>query len=173
MMRAIGNGQPLTNRQEQCLLEGKAMSHQDYYLFGAGEIKRFVFNPVPYTGKTIESNPVVFSATSGVVLIDFYRGVTETGDGTPLFTYNRKAGSDVPKSELSVNPTTISDTGTRFAGSIVPSTGLNPSTSTGGSNNTTQEVPIVLDHTVKYLVDVENKNGAGTYIFIIFAWFER
>lgn len=172
-MDKVGNGQFNNLIQRKFWARKRAFSHQDYYTFAASEVSDFIIDPTAYTGNgKVLVNPLVVVATSGPILIDFYRGLILNDGGTELFTYNRRAGGPAPQSIIRRNPD-IADLGTRFAGGLVPATGVAPASSTGSSNNTIQTLPLELDPTTMVSARITNTDGNDTFVFIIVQWFEE
>lgn len=168
----IGNGAGLNaGITEQRFAEGKSFSYEDYLIFGASEKKTVVFDATECTCGSVEFESIVFSATSGPVLIDYFAGVTANEDGTVLSQSNRLPSSGiVSQAVLRLNPTGVVLPATKFSGDMVPATGLNPNTSTGSS--TTGGLRFELLPGLKYAFTIENLDGAGTYAQIKMTWYE-
>lgn len=161
--------QKISNLQEQLFIEGKSFSWEDYLLFGADETRTIVFDPTLFEGLNVTFNPFSFSATSGPILIDIYPDVSDVVGGTVLGASNRREGGDPPVSILTLDPTSLT-LGTKFAGDLVPATGLNPATSTGGGN--IPGLPFEVDKTKLKALTLHNLDGAGIYVGAKITWFE-
>jgi len=177
-MRIIGNNPNFagengnliaTKIEEDWFFSGKAFAFEDYFLFATDEVKTFVFDPTNCDCDKIVNFPITLYSTSGPIIVDIYIGTLSADDGTLLQPINRKFGGDPPKSTIRLN-STIQDLGLRIGGDIVPGTGLNPQTSTGGSN--TGILPLELNKNFKNTLSVYNANGAGVYLVTKFTWFE-
>ena len=155
--------------QEDLFVKGKSFSFEDYFTFSASEVKTIVLDPTAFTGVNLTFNPVVLSATAGPILVDFYVGTIANADGTLLGASNRRPGFPSPQTILRLNPTGVT-LGTRFAGDLVPSTGMNPATSVGAGNM--PGLPFEFLNTIKYAVQFTNLNGADTYMQLKVTWFE-
>jgi hypothetical protein len=170
---AIGlQGSRLTSSiQENLFVAGKAFSYEDYMLYSSGEIKTIVLDSSDYKGDNIVFLPIVYSATRGPILIDYYTDVTADDNGILLASSNRREGFPNAKSILRLNPTNFS--GVRFTGDLVPATGLSNATSNGMSNESNVlGIPFEILADRKHAITIENKNGDGVYVLIKMTWFE-
>lgn len=166
-------GQVITGPiQEQLFIEGKSFSYEDYHVFDVDEVKLFVFDPALYAGPQLVFSPLVFAASSGPILVQYYANFLGSADGTLLEASNRRFGFDGPLSTIRLNPTpTVPGAyGTRFAGDMVPATGNNPATSTGAGNSA--GLPFEPSPTLKTAFTLTNTDGAATYVQIKMTWFE-
>lgn len=168
MMTAL-NALRATTVQEELFVLGKAFSYEDYHTFGAAEVKNFVFDPTSFTGVNLTVNPFLFGATGGPVRIDIYYGTIANDDGTLLGISNRRFGFPAPESVLRLNPTGFT-AGTRFAGDLVPGTGLNPATSNPSGNQA--GLPFEINPDLKYALVATNDDGAGVVWQIKMTFFE-
>jgi len=155
--------------QEDLFVQGKSFSFEDYFTFAADETKTFVFSPLAFEGVNITVNPFIFSATSGPCEIDLYYGTTNDEDGTLLGASNRRFGMPAPKSTLRLNPSNVI-LGTRFAGDLIPATGVNPN----NSNPATSPIglPFELSRLIKYALTIHNSDGDGVKLMFKMTWFE-
>ena len=163
-------GQVVTGSiQERLFIEGKSFAFEDYFTFDTDEVKTIVVDPKKFAGLNLTFDPILFSATAGPIVLDYYSGVAAGDDGTMLLGSNRRPSFQRPQTIFRINPTII-DIGTRFAGDIVPSTGVAPANSSGSSN--TVSLPFELLTIIKYAVKLTNKNGAGVIVSMKVNWFE-
>jgi hypothetical protein len=160
--------------QENLFIGGFSFSYTDRLLYAAAGAKIITFDGRLCTCGQIVFNPILFSSNSGPILIDFYAGVTlnATPGGATLEPSNRRATSDnVSDAVLLLDPT-IDDMGTRFAGDLVPA---NESAGVGTSNQgaaSSAGLPFEIDHSLVYAIDIENLDGADTYVKVDMTWFE-
>ena len=80
----------MTNIQENAFVLGQSFSYEDYLTYAAAGVKDFIFDPTAFDGTNLVVLPPSFSATAGPVTVEYYAGVAETGDGTPLGISNRR-----------------------------------------------------------------------------------
>jgi hypothetical protein len=161
----------VTSIQEDSFINGSVFSYEDYRTFATDEIANFIFNPTAFTGDKLIVLAPAFSATAGPVLVEYYAGVVESGDGVVLDVSNRRGTSaSTPESTFKLNPTTISNAGVRFTGRLVPSTATTPINLAGATAS--GNLPFELNTTVKYLVRITNTNGDNTIIQTDFSWIE-
>lgn len=159
-----------TTIQEDLFIQGKSFSYEDYHLFSQDEEKFFIFNPLNCTCDQIVVSPVIFSATSGPVLIDYFFGMTSQEDGELLGSSNRRATSEnINQATVRLNPT-ISDNGTRISGDLIPSTGVAAPNFSGAESPT--GLPFEITLTNKWGVKITNTDGDDVYIGIKITWFE-
>jgi hypothetical protein len=168
-------GQVITGTiQENLFIGGFSFSFTDRLLYVATGIKRITFDARLCSCSQLVFNPIIFSANAGPILIDFYAGVTlnATPGGTELEPSNRRATSpNVSDAVLLLDPV-IDNLGTRFAGDIVPA---NESTGVGTSNqgaSSSAGLPFEIDHSLVYAIEINNLDGADTYVKIDMTWFE-
>jgi hypothetical protein len=160
-----------TTIEEDLFIQGKSFSYEDYHLFGADEEKIIIFDPTNCTCNNIDISPILYAATSGPFLIDYYRGITEDESGSPLIASNRKSSSPIlPKVKLSTGAD-ITDFGTRISGDLIPSTGLAEPNFKGATSPTGLRFEIGLNF--KWAVKIKNLNGANVYFEIKLTWFEK
>lgn len=170
---AIGlQGSRLTSSiSENLFVAGKAFSYEDYLVFGLNEIKTIVLDSSAYVGDNLVVLPLVFYATGGPTLVDYYTNVSANDDGTLLVPSNRRESFPAPKSLLRLNPTNFS--GDRFTGDLIPATGLGVGNISGQANQANVlGIPFELISNIKHAITLENKNGAGVYVQIKLTWFE-
>jgi hypothetical protein len=161
----------VTSRQENIFVSGRIFSYEDFRTYAASEVAYFIFDPTAFEGESLIVSAPSFSATAGPVLVEYYAGVIESGDGTILGVSNRLGSSgNVSSATFKLNPTTISNEGIRFTGRLVPSTATTP-INVGGAT-ASGSLPFELDTSFKYLVKVTNTNGDGTIIQTDFTWME-
>jgi hypothetical protein len=163
------NSALIMTESEALFVLGKAFSFEDYFTFGQDEVKTFVFDPTALVDTQVVFNPLLFAASSGPVLIDFYAGTDADDDGTVLVPSNRRSGFPAPVSVFRLNPT-INDLGTRFAGDSVPATGAGVGNTNGAGNQA--GLPFEIDPTLKYAFTITNQDGADTIIQVKNTWFE-
>jgi hypothetical protein len=168
-------GQIITGTiQENLFINGFSFSYVDYLVYALAGTKTIVFDGSACECSQIVFNPILFSASAGPILIDFYANVTlnATPGGTILQASNRRATSpNVTDAILYLDPT-IDDLGTRFSGDLVPS---NESAGVGTSNqgaSSSQGLPFEIDSSLLYAFTMENLDGADTYIKVDMTWFE-
>ncbi|MCK5612881.1 hypothetical protein KAR91_64000 [Candidatus Pacearchaeota archaeon] len=154
--------------QENLFVEGKSFSYEDYHTFGADETKIIVFDSTAFEGENLIVNPFGFAATAGPIKIDFYTLVSNNDDGTELFASNRREGFPDPLSVLRLNPTGFS--GTRFAGDLVPATGISVPTGQGSGNQ--PGLPFELNAAIKHAIGMTNEDGADVVFQMKMTWFE-
>lgn len=170
---AIGlQGSRLTSSiSENLFVAGKSFSYEDYLVFSLNEVKTIVLDSSEYTGENLVVLPLVFYATGGPILVDYYTSVISNDDGTLLTPSNRRESFLPPKSLLRLNPTNFS--GDRFTGDIIPATGLGVGNISGqGNQANVLGLPFELISNVKHAITLENKNGSGVYVQIKLTWFE-
>ena len=157
---------------EDRYIRGKAFSFEDYFIFASGEVKLFVFDPALYLGPLLDFNPIILASTSGPVLLDFYYNFLGAADGTLLMASNRRAGFAGPLGTFRLNPTPTveGEFGTRFAGDLVPATGLNPNKSAGSANE--KSLRFEPSRTLKTAFTLTNLDGANNYLQMKLTWFE-
>jgi len=158
--------------QENLFIGGNSFSYVDYLSFADSEVKTFVFDGTACTCEQIVFNTILFSATAGPVLIDFYAGTTADSDGTLLGVSNRRATSPiVNEGVLRLNPSNIT-LGTRFSGDMVPANAAQGIGSSNQGAQSSQGLPFEIDFSIKYAFTITNTNGAGVYVKIDATWFE-
>ena len=161
---------------EDFFARGKAFTYQDYLTYAADEVNNFIFDPTNYVSPPGAQARIVgffpsFFAEAGPLLVDFYYGTVEAGDGAPLLIFNRDSQSvNMPLSTLKLNPTVITDNGTRFTGIGIPANSIGSGQQI--SSSVEDQLPFALDITKKYLIKVKNTNGAGTIVTMRFTFFE-
>lgn len=155
--------------QENLFIAGRSFSFEDYFTFGASEVKTFVFDPTACGCSQLVINPLIFAATGGPIIVDIYANTTADKDGTLLGVSNRRFGSPATMAELRLDPSNIT-LGTRISGDIVPATGTAPANSTGGAN--AQGLPFELSKNLKYSITMTNNDGAGVIAVFKFTYFE-
>lgn len=161
----------VTSRQENIFISGKTFSYEDFRTYAASEIAYFIFDPTAFEGTSLIVLAPSFSATKGPILVEYYAGVVESGDGTVLDVSNRLgSSSNVPAATFKLNPTTVSNEGVRFTGRLLPSTATTP-INVGGAT-ASGSLPFELNIAVKYLVKVTNTNGDDTIVQTDFTWME-
>lgn len=161
----------VTSLQEKAFIRGEVFSYEDYMTYSTGEVKDFIFDPTAFSGENLVVEPPQFSATAGPVLVEYFINVIESGDGTVLDASNRRGtSSKTPEATLKVNPTTITDIGTRFAGRLVPATALTPVNKVGDTAGSS--LPFEIDTQYKYMIRVTNTNGDDTIIQEDLTWTE-
>jgi hypothetical protein len=164
-----------TTVQEDFFALGRSFSFEDYFTMGASEVMNIVVDPTafvaPMSGQDrIVFNPLIASSTAGPITIEFYANTTASNNGTELGASNRDAtSSNTPMLVLRQNPT-ITDAGTRFAGDLIPSTGVSPATATGA--DATTSLPFAINTKVKYMIRFTNEDGADVKMQIKLNWFE-
>jgi hypothetical protein len=165
----LANSQVVTTPSEELFIQGKAFSFEDYFTFGAAQVKNFIFDPTAFSGNQLVFNPFLFAASSGPLLIDFYANTDADDDGTLLVPSNRRSGFPAPVSVFRLNPT-VNDLGTRFAGDSVPATGAGVGNTNGAGNQ--PGLPFEIDFSLKYAFTITNQDGADTIVQIKTTWFE-
>lgn len=175
-LKGITGSNMVTSIPEDFMARGKAFTYQDYLFYAADEIKNFIFDPTGYAPppgsqqRVVGFFPSIF-AEAGPVKVDFFADPTEAGDGAPLVIFNRDATSlQAPASTLKLNPSVISDDGARFTGIGVPANSVGSGQAV--SSSVEDSLPLALDIDLKYLIRVENTNGANTMIMMRFTFFE-
>lgn len=167
---SIADSINLSSIQEYLFVQGKSFSYEEHLIYGASEVKTFVFDPTAFTGTNIVFEPIVFAATAGPILIKFYYGTEADDDGTLLGVSNRRAPLGIVNQGIwRLNPNIVS-LGTEFAGDIVPANETIGQTSVGASNQ--PGLPFEIFSNIKYALTIENKNGAGVYVQMKATWFE-
>jgi hypothetical protein len=168
-------GQVVTGTiQENLFIGGFSFSYTDRLVYAATGTKIITFDARLCTCTQLVFNPILFSSNAGPILIDFYAGVTlnATPGGTELDPSNRRATSgNVSDAVLLLDPT-IDSMGTRFAGDLVPS---NESAGVGTSNQgaaSSAGLPFEIDHSLVYALEINNLDGADTYVKVDMTWFE-
>lgn len=160
--------------QENLFVGGFSFSFTDRLVYAATGSKIITFDGRLCTCSQLVFNPVLFSANAGPILIDFYAGVTlnATPGGTTLVPSNRRAtSSNLSDAVLLLDPS-IDDMGARFSGDLVPA---NESAGVGTSNqgaSSSEGLPFEIDHSLVYAVEIENLDGADTYVKVDMTWFE-
>lgn len=168
--RTIFNAFKTTNTQEDAFVNGLVFSYEDYLIYGDDEVKNFIFDPTAFTGTNLVITPPQFSASSGPITVEYFIGATADNDGTLLGISNRRGtSSNVNKAILRLAPSNISE-GTRFAGRLIPATGVNPNQGSGNASGS--NLPFEIDCSVKYLIRITNTDGAGVYVQTDFTWIE-
>lgn len=157
---------------EETFLLGKSFSFEDYFVFDTAEEKLIVFDPALYLGPQIFVEPVMVAASSGPILLDFYYDFIGASDGTLLSASNRLLGGSAPLSTLRENPTpTVEDVyGTRFAGDMVPSTGVAAPNAKGAAS--AGGLLFQLNPTVKTAINIKNLDGDDVYVQLKITWYE-
>lgn len=163
-----------TALQEELFIRGYAFSFEDYFLMGASEVLDIVVDPTSFKSITGQNN-LVFnnlggSATAGPITIDIHAGVNADNDGDILESSNRRASIGTAAQVILRKNPTINNAGVKFAGDLIPGTGLNPATATGAKN--TGALPFEITNTTKYMLRITNHNGADTYLQLKLTWFE-
>lgn len=149
---------------------GHAYTYSDYRVYGADEVADYVFDStgVPATAK-LEAFVPTLTAEAGPVTLETYVVITAADDGTLLTPFNRLGSSENTTTVvIRLNPT-ISDTGTRISGRMVPATAgviVNVGSTGGG------ELPFGSVPGIKTLLRVTNTNGADTMIEFRITFFE-
>jgi hypothetical protein len=145
-------------------------SWEDYLTYGASETKTIVFDPRGCSCGQIIFEPLIFSANGGPIIIDILSEVSYTADtGTLLESSNRNETANIQSGVvLRLNPSGFS--GTKFAGDLIPATGV--SAPTGAGNINPPGVEFEIDITKVKAVQLTNNNGDGVYVLHKFTWEE-
>lgn len=154
--------------QEDLFVAGKSFSLDKRLILPIG-ISRIVFDPTAFEGENFTFLPLFFAATAGPVLIDLYTGTVADDNGTLLTPSNRREGQPQPVSIIRLNPT-INDAGTLFADDLVPASGSGVGNANGSTNG--PGLPFEIDPTMKKMLLIDNKDGAGIYFQLKMTWFE-
>ena len=166
----IGNSiNTIISRSESFWLKGKSFSFSDYFSFANGEVKTIVFDPTACDCNNVEFETILFAATSGPILIDFYALTDADDDGTILASSNRSNSTVTANSVFRLNPT-INNIGTRFSGDLIPSTGTAPSNSSGAT--VAGGLPFEINKNIKYAFQITNTDGNDTYVQIDLTFYE-
>lgn len=141
-------------------------SIQRHTIPGSGGILNVIWDPTAYTGRSIEFNAVKFIANGGPMLIDYFVGTVESGDGTPQIVINRVTTNLTPaQSTLTINPTTITSPGFNYFSTLVPGNQQAGSDSSVG-------LPVRVDFTQKYLLQITNQSSQAELMVVDATWFE-
>ncbi len=167
-------GQLITGSiQEHLFILGLLFSYEDYTSYGASEEKIIIFDPRECSCAQVTFDPLVFYAPAGPITIDIYTEVSYTlGTGTLLVQSNRRETSP-NASEMILrigSAATLGFSGTKFAGDIVPSTGVSAPTGSGNAN--VGEIPFEIDLTKVKALGITNTNGAGVLVETKLTWAE-
>jgi hypothetical protein len=174
--KSITGANMMVSIPEDFFARGLAYSYQDYMNYEAAQVRNFIFDPTNYIppegaeGRVVGFFPSFF-AEAGPITAEFFAGTEEEGDGTPLVLFNRDGSSvNIPLSTLKVDPSEITNDGTRFTGIGIPANATGSGQQV--SSEVQDELPFALDITQKYLIRVTNTNGAGTLVMMRFTFFE-
>lgn len=165
---SIGNRTPgRGGLQEIAYLQQYSFSIiERYTIGGSGGVLNFIFDPTAFVGRTIEFNAVKFIANGGPMLIDYFVGTVESGDGTPQVVINRITTNLTPaQSTVSINPTTITTPGFNYFSTLVPGTNQIGQDSSVG-------LPVRIDTTQKYLLQITNQSSQSELLTVDATWFE-
>lgn len=131
------------------------------------DVMDIIWDATAFTGTQITFNPITIESTGGPVHIDYFAGVTESGDGTLLPTINRRTAlSGSNQAIITVDPLTVSIVGalnyfSTFAGSGAKVGG----DAAGGS-------PVEVIPSLKYLLRLANQSNQPETVSIDATWFE-
>ena len=124
----------------------------------------YLTNPV----KKLVFFPTVLSAIGSRVDVDFSFGAVYADDGTILTSFNRLFSQEQSNVVVRLSPT-ITTAGFPVIKSMIPA-----SSSFFGSDNASveQNLPMILDHSLKYLLKLENKEAQEVHVSLSSNWFE-
>jgi len=151
---------------------GKAFSVSEWLTFSASQVRYLVFDPTGYVPSPGYA-PLVFgffpafAAEAGPITIDYHAAPDVSDDGANLLLFNRDANSVIaPQSTFKIDPLTVTDPGTKFAGDLVPASSAGGGIS--GPARSEDELPFILNPAVKVLIKMQNLNGNDTQVSIKF-----
>ena len=175
-LKSITGANMAVSIPEDFFARGKAFTHQDYHTMTAAQVMDFIFDPTAYApppgalNRIVGFFPSIF-AEAGPILMDIFYDVDESGDGVTQGIFNRDSTSpNVASSILRLDPTTITNPGTRFTGIGIPANATGAGQQV--SSSVEDQLPFALDTTKKYLIRLTNQNGNDTLVTMRFTFFE-
>lgn len=162
-------GEILTKSVEEDYLDrGFAFSSiTDMAVAASGGTLEYIFDASAFTGGRILFPPILIDPTAGPVLVRYYIGTVETGDGTPAVMFNRngKASNTTPQSTIKTDPTTVSNDGFNYISLTVPGEKKIAGDSAGGR-------AVIIEPSLKYMLRMTNQANTESIITVDATWYE-